>query len=145
MQLIPNSTGEVAMPGGPPEAFGIDALTREVRRMRTDVVRSIEAMSAPIETRLQAVEAGICGLLERLERNQAAVMAGVQELTDALNELDTTITAEVDQINQKLDDLRNQVAPNLQPQVDQIKASTERIKGIVADVVPEPAPQSGRK
>jgi len=64
------------MPDEAPGALGIDGLTREVRRMRADVVPSIEAMSVTLEGRIQAVEAGICGLSERLERNLTELMAG---------------------------------------------------------------------
>lgn len=124
--------------------FGIDNLTRAVRALEANLTQRINALAMAVGTHMEATDAALCRLEERLTETQEKIMASVQELTEALNELDGAITEEIQEINTKLDQLANQ-QPDLQPQVDAIKAATGRIQGIVADAVPEPPPAGGRK
>lgn len=113
--------------------FGVEALRRDVQSLRHQIDQ-LAAVLASLDRRTDVA------LKKATERMEKAVMAGVQELQDALTELDTTITNEIGQINAQLDDLRSKVAPDLQQQVDEIKAANARVQGIVADAVPEPSP-----
>lgn len=113
--------------------FGVEALRRDVQSLGHQIDQ-LAAVLASLDRRTDVA------LKKATERMEKAVMAGVQELQDALTELDTTITNEIGQINAQLDDLRSKVAPDLQQQVDEIKAANARVQGIVADAVPEPSP-----
>ena len=127
-----------------PESFLSDKSLKkenqELKKTISELKRQLERLGGwgeKIEHEIKLLRSNQQQSTERLEEK---IMAGVQELQDALTQLDSAIGTEVGQINAKLDELRNQVAPNLQPQVDAVKASIARIEGIVADAAPEPEP-----
>lgn len=111
-----------------------------------------------LEQRLVLMQARLSHLNAKLLCIQEILMAGVQELNekiDAMNtavaDLGSALTGAVERVQEDIEFLKNQVQPDLQPQVDRLMASTAMIRD-VADALnsldpippvpdPEPTPE----
>lgn len=118
--------------------------------------RGIHRILLHLEQRLVLVQARLSHLNLKLIRIQEILMAGVQELNeriDAMNtavaDLGSALTGAVERVQADIDFLKGQVSPDLQEQIDRLAASTAVIKD-VADALnamdpipfsPEPAPE----
>lgn len=135
------------MPNEAPGSFGIDALTRAINHLRADMVRSIEAMSARVEDRLRAVEAGICRLSERQERNQSSIMATLDTLAEQVGQMRGDAQAEAQEVKTKLDQMQATIDQLQQNANDPAKvdALSQDLSNLQSDIraifTGEPAPE----
>jgi chromosome segregation ATPase len=112
------------------------AIAVELARYGNSEVRAFKAALQKVKN---DVTKGVRGLTEGQERTEVRIMATIQDVFDKLDEQNTTILTEVNEIKKAMDELKLDPA-KLDEVIAKITGNTDKIKEMVNEPLPEPDP-----